>query len=74
LKEITFVVDGFAGVIDHPDGATAPRPSIQVTLAARTGPQRNTVAMTAVVILPFIVLPFPKKFSSRLTQFGEPIH
>jgi hypothetical protein len=58
-KLMTVVVDGFDGLIDHPDGATAPRPSIQSTLAASAGPKRNRVAMTVISILAFIVLPLP---------------
>lgn len=69
---MTFAADGFAGLIDHPDGATAPIPSIQETLAAPTDPQRNKATMTGISVLPFIVLPFPRKFPSYLPQFGEP--
>jgi hypothetical protein len=65
LKEMTLVVDGFDGVIDHPDGAVAPMPSIQVTLAALTGPQRSRDTVTTIPILAFIIFyPFREIGSS----------
>jgi hypothetical protein len=65
LKEMTSVADGLEGLIDHFGGATALRPSIHSTLAAGTSPQKNTVTRTAIAILSFIVLPFPKDWSIR---------